>query len=71
MNFRWNTKCVIQGVAVAGLFLAASKGWTPDPEWWVLILLVVFTYVANAFLDEIFDCEHGDLYKTILGKKPQ
>jgi fatty acid desaturase len=71
MNFRWNTKCVIQGVAVAGLFLAARKGWTPEPEWWVLILLVVFTYVANAFLDEIFDCEHGDLYKTILGKKPK
>ena len=68
MNFQFNWKCVIQGFFVCLLFYAAYYHWTAEPGILSMIFLFWFTYVMNAFLDVIFGCDHGDIYKTILGK---
>ena len=68
MNFSWNFKCILQGGFAVLLFWMAYYQWTYAPGILTSIFLFWLVYVMNAFFDEIYGCEHGDIYKVILGK---
>jgi hypothetical protein len=72
VDVQYNTKCVIQGFFVLGVWYGSYKGVFPDPtdeetkqSSKILFALLLFyvVYVANAFLDKKYGCEHGDLFK--------
>ena len=73
MDFEFNTKCVLQGALVVGVWYAASPkketsdSWLPRPQLSVgsvLFAAALFwlTYVMNAILDVKFGCDHGSFY---------
>ena len=71
--FNWNVKCVIQVVFVMGVWGYFEGQPLPewkadDPTWWLAAVLVIFSvYFGNAFLDTLFGCEHGEIYKKLFG----
>ena len=71
--FNWNVKCVIQVIVVMGVWGYFSNENLPaweleNPVWWISAVLLVFSvYFGNAFLDALFGCEHGEIYKRLLG----
>ena len=71
--FNWNVKCVIQVVFVMGVWGYFEGQPRPewkadDPTWWLAAVLVIFSvYFGNAFLDTLFGCEHGEIYKKLFG----
>ena len=71
--FNWNVKCVIQVIVVLGVWGYFQGNtlpeWKPDEvTWWLGAVLLIFSvYFGNAFLDALFGCEHGEIYKKILG----
>jgi hypothetical protein len=70
--FNWNVKCVIQVIVVLGVWWYFQKNTLPEWKfdevtWWLGAILLVFAvYFGNAFLDSLFGCEHGEIYKKIL-----
>lgn len=70
---RWNTKCVIQSVFLLTMVTIANHHKAPLPavvgfNWetlWKFAVLAIVFYVMNAFLDLIFGCDHGVLYKKM------
>jgi hypothetical protein len=71
--FNWTVKCVIQVVIVMGVWGYFEGQPLPewkadDPAWWLAAVLLIFSvYFGNAFLDTLFGCEHGEIYKKVLG----
>ena len=71
--FNWNVKCVIQVVFVMGVWGYCEGQPLPewkadDPTWWLAAVLLIFSvYFGNAFLDTLFGCEHGEIYKKLFG----
>ena len=71
--FNWNVKCVIQVIVVMGVWGYFQGTTLPewkvdDVTWWLAAVLLVFSvYFGNAFLDTLFGCEHGEIYKKLLG----
>lgn len=71
-DFRYNTKCVLQGFFVLGVWYAAYNRDLPKPEMQpksVLFALFLFwiTYFVNAIMDHEFGCDHGDFYRQLTG----
>jgi hypothetical protein len=71
--FNWNVKCVIQVIVVMGVWGYFQNENLPEwelenPVWWIAAVLLIFAvYFGNAFLDHFFGCEHGEIYKRLLG----
>lgn len=72
-SFRFNMKCVIQGLFVVGVWWGTSStvedrnGFFPPPEFTLPSIgfaagLFWLTYFVNAVMDVKFGCEHGSLY---------
>ena len=71
MDFYWNTKCILQGAFVLGVWYGASGNASnsifPKPEWSfnsILFAAGLFwvTYVFNGIMDVNFSCEHGSFF---------
>jgi hypothetical protein len=63
MTFTYNTKCIIQGAVLVGLWWAASNDKIDKPKWWTALAVFWLFYVMNARLDTVYGCEHGSIYK--------
>lgn len=71
MDFYWNTKCILQGAFVLGVWYGASGNSAnsifPKPGWSfnsILFAVGLFwvTYVFNGIMDVNFSCEHGSFF---------
>ena len=69
-DFSYNTKCVIQGFFVLGVWAGASNGALPKPKsggasFVFAAFLFWITYVMNAILDVQYGCCHGRFYERV------
>jgi hypothetical protein len=68
----YNTKCIIQGFFVLGVWAASYKQLTPNPDWdespaktgLFALFLFWIVYVMNAVLDLRYGCDHGTIYDS-------
>ena len=76
-DFEWNTKCIIQGFFVLGVWAGSSSSkddsdqWFPKPE--LKGTTIIFAgllfwamYMINMLLDINFRCEHGSFYDRLV-----
>ena len=71
----WNTKCVLGGAFVVGVYMAGAYNTGPEINFtraplmttaWLASLFVLY-YVLNTYLDLKYGCDHGTFYQTYLG----
>ena len=77
-NFTYNTKCILQGAFVVGVWYgsssdreAADDAWFPKPEMTLKSivfagLLFYVTYAIGAVLDAQYGCEHGEFWSSFV-----
>ena len=77
MDFTYNTKCIVQGLFVVGVWYGSSStgpkadGWFPQPEasmksFIFAGLLFYMTYAIGAVLDAQYGCEHGEFWSSFV-----
>ena len=77
MDFTYNTKCIIQGLFVVGVWYGSSStgpkadGWFPQPEasmksFIFAGLLFYVTYAIGAVLDAQYGCEHSEFWSSFV-----
>ena len=69
----YNTKCILQGAFVLGIWYGSYSGTFPDPtnkeeRGWktglFALLLFYLVYVGNAILDLKYGCDHGTVFDS-------
>ena len=72
-SLAWNTKCVIQGAAMVGMYYAGQKhlfddgeepGWNMKTSIFVTVVFLL-VYWTNALLDNKYGCSHGAFFDSL------
>ena len=69
-DFTYNTKCIIQGFFVLGVWYTSYNHQLPEPKkdgasFLFAAFLFWIVYVMNAILDGEYGCDHGSFYDRL------